>query len=133
MRTEVWFEKIERAVHRVRQRDSSLTATQALSQALEDDAEARALYDRHCAPKRNDNATAVDREHLEHGRRVDMRASSLDWSAGGVLLEVAKLRSLKSGTFEIRHIVLKKWRHEWKVMFLFFCFSRPIPMFARAP
>lgn len=97
MRTEVWFEKIERAVHRVRQRDSSLTATQALSQALEDDAEARALYDRHCAPKRNENATAVDREHLEHGTRVGTRTSNPDWSAGGVLLEVAGLRSLKSG------------------------------------
>jgi hypothetical protein len=98
MRTEVWFEKIERAVHRVRQRDSSLTATQALSQALEDDAEARALYDTYCVPKRNEKVTAGDREQREHAQRVNMCASRLDRSSGGVLFEVARLRSLKSGT-----------------------------------
>jgi hypothetical protein len=98
MRTEVWFEKIERAVHRVRQRDSSLTATQALSQALEDDAEAKALYDTYCAPQRNHNVTAGDREQHEHEPRVNMCALRLDQSSGGVLFEVARLRSLKSGT-----------------------------------
>jgi hypothetical protein len=98
MGTEVWFEKIERAVHRVRQRDSSLTATQALSQALEDDAEARALYDRYCAPKCNENVTAGDREQCEQAPRVNVCASRLDGSGNGVLFEVARLRSFKSGT-----------------------------------
>jgi hypothetical protein len=98
MRTEVWFEKIERAVHRVRQRDGSLTTKQALSQALEDDAEARALYDRYCAPKRDENVTAGDREHHEDAPRANMCALRLDQSSGGVLFEVARLRSLKSGT-----------------------------------
>jgi hypothetical protein len=98
MRTEVWFEKIERAVHRVRQRNGSLTVTQALSQALEDDAEARALYDTYCARKCSENVTPVDREQLEHRAHLDVRASNPDWSAGGVLVEVARLRSVKLGT-----------------------------------
>lgn len=95
---EVWFERIERAVHRVQQRNRSLTASEALSEALGEDDVARALYARYCARGRHATATVMEGRQDTHQPRVSARAPGSDGSAGGVLLEVARLRSLRSGT-----------------------------------
>ena len=82
-RVRVWFERIERAVHRVRQQDGLLTNADTTLRSVVADVEGTA------------SGTSEDRQD---GPRTYMRTPNARGSAGGVLVEVAKLRSLTAGT-----------------------------------
>ena len=96
--TAVWFERVEWAVHQARQRDGSLTQSQALSQAIDGDAEARGLYARRRPIRKAGTETSAETRSREHGPRAYLRVPGPDGAPGGVLVEVARLRSLTAGT-----------------------------------
>jgi hypothetical protein len=69
-----------------------------VSEAINADPKAKELYERYCASRQNETPASFEEHEGERGPRVFVRTPHPGGSDGGVLVEVARLRSLRSGT-----------------------------------